>query len=293
MLTVCLFLALAGVIVATVFGLRAQGFATQLHQMQAQLEAAHRELGELRESRDHKAGKDKSRKDELSDLREKVRELKTRVAEAQEQASRARAAEKARRESEEEAHQALSQARAEAAAAANEAKLAKEELALARRGRPAPAPVSPAPKVEDAGKVEAAAVAALERKLEAERARLVEIEAHADSERKKAAEARVEVKRLESRLATSEKVYLVQKSEGELWKDRFRALEGRFNKLMHELDAMRRGVLALERRLPQAKIEEARAEAAAEQKAMEGAPPAASPAEVAPAPAPAPGAQAG
>ena len=120
----------------------------------------------------------------------------------------------------------------------------------------------------DPVKLESAAIATLEARLTVQHTRLEEAEARVISESKKAADALRELDRHKARLATSEKVYMVSKSDAELWKDRFRSLEGRFNKLMHELDAMRRGVVALEKRLPQAKVDEARAEAEAQTEAL-------------------------
>jgi chromosome segregation ATPase len=264
-------LALGALIVAAVFWVLAQSASSKLREAEIQLGQVQNELQELRDSKEQKATKEKNRKSEVEELREKVRDLKAKATEAQEQAQKAREAEKARRESEDEARTALVQARAEIAAVSAEAKAAREELSFGgKRARPAPAPAPAAPakveppKTPEAAALESAAIATLETRLGAQHARLQDVETKLISESKKATDAIRELDRHKARLATSDKVYMVAKSDAELWKDRFRSLEGRFNKLMHELDALRRGVVSLEKRLPQAKVEEARAEAQAQ-----------------------------
>ncbi len=266
-------LALGALIVAAVFWVRAQGAFAKLRTAETQLDHVQTQLQELRDAKEQKITKEKNRKTEVEELREKVRDLKAKATEAQEQAQKARDAEKARRESEEEARAALVQARAEIASVSAEAKAAREELSFGgKRPRPAPAPAAAPPKVEapktpDQAALESAAIATLETRLGVQHARLQETEIKLASESKKAADALRELDRHKARLATSEKVYMVAKSDSELWKDRFRSLEGRFNKLMHELDALRRGVVSLEKRLPQATVDEARAEAQAQTEA--------------------------
>jgi hypothetical protein len=263
--------ALAALIVAGVFWSLSQSATAKLKAALAELDELKNKHQELVGAKEEKSNKERSRKSELEELREKVRDLKAKATEAQEQAQRAKDAEKARRESETETQAALTQARSELAAALTEAKAAREELSFGKRGRPAPMPApTPVAKVEaapppDAARTESAAIATLETRLAAQHKRLEDAEGRAASEGKKAVDALKELERHKARLATSEKVYLVSKSDTELWKDRFRALEARYNKLMHELSALRRGVVSLEKRLPQVAVEEARAEVKAEE----------------------------
>jgi chromosome segregation ATPase len=102
----------------------------------------------------------------------------------------------------------------------------------------------------------------LEAKIAGERTRLGESQERMRQEQKKAQDANREIERFKAKLSTAEKLYMVQKGEFEVWKDRYRTLEQRLNRSLREIDALQRGVLALEKRLPHTSVQAARAEVA-------------------------------
>jgi chromosome segregation ATPase len=236
--------------------------------LRVRADAAEAERDELKYSTAQRASKEKARVAEIDDLRDKFKDLRRRLAEAQEQAKKVKDAERALREVEEQAHAQVVQARADATAASHELKALREEAELFRSKRPlpkveekpeapVPAPVPPPLEVKPAALVEA------EERLVVERAHVTEALDRVASEHKRAQDALREAERLKAKISSSERVYLVQKGELEVWKDRFRTLEARMNALLRESDALRRGVVALEKRLPRSKVAEARAEAQA------------------------------
>jgi len=267
-------LALCACVLAAIFWVQSRAALAKLDGLRSRAESAEGELNELKESSGQRANKEKSRIAEIEDLRDKSKDLRRRLAEAQEQAKKVKDAERALREVEEEAHGHVSQVRSELTAANHELKALREELDLFRSKRvpkpepkaepkpeaaAAPTPVAAPPLVE----ARPPAVVAAEERLVLERAHVTEALEKVASEHKRAQDALREVERLKAKTSASDRVYMVQKGEVELWKDRFRTLEARTNSLLRETDALRRGVVALEKRLPRAKVEEARAEAQA------------------------------
>jgi chromosome segregation ATPase len=294
MQTILPILTLGACVLAGIFWVQARTAAGKLASLRTRAEAAESERDELKDTTTQRAGKEKARVTEIDDLREKSKDLRRRLAEAQEQAKKVKDAERALREVEEQAHSQVAQARADATAANHELRALREEMSLSRSKRPlprvepkpeTPAPLPPPVDARPAPLVEA------EGRLLVERAHVTEALGRVAIEHQRAQDALREVERLKAKISASDRVYLVQKGELELWKDRFRTLETRTNGLLREADALRRGVVALEKRLPKSKVEEARAEAEAAAASLSSAigpadPPATPPAEDSPRPLP-------
>jgi hypothetical protein len=242
----------------------------------------------LKEGQTKRQTKELSRQTELDDLRERQKDLKRKLAESQELAKRVKDVEAARREVEQDAHASVQRARSEALASQTEARALRAELDQLRVRRPVatvrveapsgegaapaePARPSPPPQSNAAELALQATVRDLESKLAGERAHVAEAQDKGRQEQKKAQEANRELERQRAKLATSEKLYLVQKGELEVWKDRYRTLEQRLNRSLREIDALQRGVLALEKRLPQATVQAAREEVARAEAARQAA----------------------
>ncbi len=268
MTTVLLFVALGSLIVAAVFWNRSQTLWQKVAQVGAELQSVAAAHAELKEALNSKSQKDKTRGGEVEELREKQKDLRRRLTEAQEQAKKLKDVDDAHRTGEQEARAQADAARAEAAALSKQLNALKLELEQTRGRRPAPvlpppvAVAAPAPVAPAAALAPAPEVAELESKLKERDTRLAELDGRVKAEQRKALDLKGEVERLKAKGSTSEKLYVVQKGELELWKDRYRTLEQRLNKILREVDALHRGVRALERRLPQQSVDEARAEVA-------------------------------
>ncbi len=266
-------LALGALIVAGVFWVKARTASADLSAARERARALEGERDTLKEGQSKRQTKELSRQSELDELRERQKDLKRKLAEALELAKKVKDVESARREVENDAHAAIERSRSEAMAAQTEAKALRAELDQLRFRRTVPpprieVPVVPAGPVASAPVINPdaalqAAVQDLEAKLAGERTRVAETQERVRQEQKKAADAGREVERLKAKLSTSEKLYMVQKGEFEVWKDRYRTLEQRLNKNLREVDALQRGVLALEKRLPHTSVQAARAEVAA------------------------------
>jgi hypothetical protein len=276
---VLLLVALVALLVAGACWVSARTANSELSGLRQRLTTAEREREELRDTQSKRQAKDQSRQTEVEELRERQKDLKRKLAESQELAKRVKDVEAARREVEEDAHAAVQRARAEALTAQAESRALRAELDQLRFRRPTPrseatenaaqAAAEPAPASAPAtigpSAAELALQAALqdaEAKLTGERTRHAETQERSLKEQKKGQDANRELERQRAKLATSEKLYMVQKGELEVWKDRYRTLEQRLNKSLREVDALQRGVLALEKRLPQASVQAARDEVA-------------------------------
>jgi chromosome segregation ATPase len=265
-------LAIASLIVAAVFAVNAKNLSERLADTKPKLLALENELKELQRTAQQRSQKEKNRGNEVDELREKHKDLRRQLNEAQEQAKKLKDSEDMRREAENEAREQASQSRAEAQEATHQMRVLRAELDLLKSRRPLRAPATPeAPKNAAAVAPSPtsvipvlqpdAAYAELESRVRELQARTSELDAKAKGADRKAHEAVREQERMKAKISTADKLYVVQRGELELWKDRYRTLEQRLNKTLREVDALHRGVLALERRLPQAKVEEARAEA--------------------------------
>jgi hypothetical protein len=271
--------ALAALVVAGGYWVRARTASSELKASRERLTALTHERDELKEGQVKRQSKEQSRQIELDELRERQKDLKRKLAETQELAKKVKDVEAARREVEEDAHASVQRSRTESLAAQAEARALRAELDQLRVRRPVsaarvdPLPVADAPVIESAPVPTPpqssvaelalqAAVQELEAKLAGERTRHLEAQEKARQEQKKAQDTVRELERHRAKLATAEKLYMVQKGELEVWKDRYRTLEQRLNRSLREIDALQRGVLALEKRLPQASVQAARDEVA-------------------------------
>jgi chromosome segregation ATPase len=82
-----------------------------------------------------------------------------------------------------------------------------------------------------------------------ERARLDAAEKALAKFKVRAEEMEAEVKRLKGRSETDRRVFIVQKGELDLAKDRFRALESRFNEMVLERDDLAKQVWTLDQQM--------------------------------------------
>jgi hypothetical protein len=276
---ILLLVALVALLVAGACWVSARTANSELSGLRQRLATAERDRDELKDTQAKRQAKDQSRQSEVEELRERQKDLKRKLSESQELAKRVKDVEAARREVEEDAHAAVQRARAEALTAQAESRALRAELDQLRFRRPTPrseaaesvaaAAAEPAPATPPVQLGPSAAELALqaalqdaEAKLTGERTRHAETQERSLKEQKKVQDANRELERQRAKLATSEKLYMVQKGELEVWKDRYRTLEQRLNKSLREVDALQRGVLALEKRLPQASVQAARDEVA-------------------------------
>jgi len=190
---------------------------------------------------------------EIADLKERLKDVKKRRHEEKEAARIKRDIQTAREEIEREMEHHLAQAREEAETAkASVKKLTAEiETLKSRRAAPAPAPVAQAASTEAA---KPAKEPAAPRELSSEeKARLDAAERNLTKAKQKIDELQEEVKRAKGRAETDKRVFLVQKGEVELLKDKYRGLESRYNSLALERDEMRKAVWLLEKELKSVK----------------------------------------
>ena len=143
-------IALAALVVAGAYWVRARTVGTELTALRGRIGGIERERDELKEGQSKRQSKEQSRQSELDEMRERQRDLKRKLAETQELAKRVKDVEAARREVEEDAHTSVQRSRSEALAAQTEAKALRAELDQLRFRRtvpptrieaPAPAPV--------------------------------------------------------------------------------------------------------------------------------------------------------
>ncbi len=204
----------------------AQGTKTRLQAV----EAESRRQGEVAEAK----------RREIDELKEQLRDAKRRRHEERESEKFQRDAQRMREEIEHEMEKRLARAREETEEARAVLRKQTAEMDALRSRRATPAPFQ-APNPAEPQEV---------RRREAkpeEVARLEAAEKALAESREKYRELDAELKRMRGRAETDRRVFLVQKGEIDLSKDKFRALEARHNQLTRERDELRRSLYELEK----------------------------------------------
>jgi chromosome segregation ATPase len=230
---------------------------------------------------------DRKRK-ELEEQRAQLQEVKEQLKQAKRKNYEQRESEKgekdlarARTEVERNASLQLDAVRGELADAQSEISRLRSELEMGRGGRrnaapppaPSPTPTAPAPAapaqqisapaqpnesvvsvtttVLPGTSAEASAEKAPRRYRElndADREKMERLEATANKERGRAADLERELKRVRGRSDSQQRIFTASKSELDLVKDKYKALEKRLNRTLLEKDLLRRAIKDLEKK---------------------------------------------
>lgn len=213
---------------------------------------------------------------QLQDVKEQLKQAKRKLFEQKEADKGPQDLAKARAEAERAASLQLEQTREELAHVLSENQRLKAEMeSRGRRPQPAApapavaaaAPVTPAqqlsapakegePVVVTAVAVTPAADAAREdrgqrrfRELnDADREKMERLEQLANKERSRAVELEKELRRVKGRTETQQRVYASAKSDLDLMRDKYKALEKRLNRTLLERDLLRRAIKDLEKK---------------------------------------------
>ncbi|MBI5543509.1 MAG: hypothetical protein HY901_06440 [Deltaproteobacteria bacterium] len=240
--------AVGAALVAIVMGMQVSGARAQASSAKGEIESVRSRLAALEaESKKASEALDAKRK-ESEELKEKLKDLKKRRHEEKESARLKQDIQTAREEIEREMEKKLQSAREDAEISkAHVKKLTAEvEQLKSRRQERAPA-AEPRP---EAPKVEIAAAPLVPRQATPEEVkRAEEAEKAAAQARRKVDEAHEEVKKARSRAETDRRVFLVQKAEVEVVKDKFRAIEAKANALVLEREELKKAVWLLEKEL--------------------------------------------
>jgi DNA repair exonuclease SbcCD ATPase subunit len=244
------------------------------------IDAVRKRLGELEtESRKNTEALEAKRR-ESDELKERLKDVKKRRHEEKESARLKKDIEIAREEIEREMEKKLAVAREEAELSKSQVKKLSMEMEALRSRRSAPEPrpePTQAKPVIDTRPLEPryATPEEVKRAEEAEKAAVIA--------RRKVEEAHEEVKKVRARAETDRRVFLVQKGEVEVAKDKFRAMEAKANALVLERDELKKAVWLLEKEFkslkPTAEVAKAPKPAAAPAPAAEVKPVEAKPAE--------------
>ena len=182
---------------------------------------------------------------ESDELKERLKDVKKRRHEEKESARLKRDIDVARQEIEREMEKKLAVAREEAELSKSQVKKLSNEIDALKSRRSAPVAEShvEAPKHEPRPPPEPRAATPEEVK------RAEEAEKAAAQARRKVDEAREEGKKVRARAETDRRVFLVQKGEVDVAKDKFRALEAKYNGAVLERDELKKGLWLLEKEL--------------------------------------------
>jgi chromosome segregation ATPase len=183
---------------------------------------------------------------EIDELKDRLKDVKRKRHEEQEAARLKNDLEEVREQVEREMEKKLAQAREEAEVSKAAMRRLSAEVESLKARRPTPAPAAPPEEAKPA--VEKVPQAARPLKDE-ERARLDSAEKGLAKAKGRLEELEAEVKRLKGRAETDRRVFIVQKGEIDLAKDRFRSLESRYNELVLERDELAKQVWTLDKQL--------------------------------------------
>jgi len=231
---------------AVIFGLQVAKARGEASRATSDFEGVRKRLTDLEsETRKHSEALEAKRK-EAEELKERLKDVKKRRHEEKESARLKQDIEVAREEIERVMEKKLQLAREEAEISKSQVKkLTVEVEALkSRRAERVSEPRPEAPKpVVDTRPLEPryATPEEVTRAEEAEKAAVLA--------RKKVEEAHEEVKKVRARAETDRRVFLVQKGELEVAKDRFRAIEAKFNALFLESEGLKKAVWLMEKEL--------------------------------------------
>ncbi len=240
----------AAVIAALFFGTQFAGAKAGAARATHEMESMKDRLGKL-EVESKKSGESlEAKRREIEELRERLKDAKRRRHEEQEAGRLKKDLQEVREQVEREMEKKLAQAReeAEASKAAVKKLIAEVEALKSRRPLPAPSPAPVTVATPDARVEEKLPPAARPLKDE-ERARLELAEKGLAKAKARLEELEAEVKRFKGRTETDRRVFIVQKGELDLARDRFRALESRHNELLLERDELAKQVWTLDKQM--------------------------------------------
>jgi chromosome segregation ATPase len=238
-------LLVAAVIVAIVAGLQVGPARSASARAQAELTSLRTRHSTLESEAKKSADALEAKRREVEDLKQRLRDAKKRRYEEREASRQKKDLEDARAEIEREMQHKLALAREDAEQARAALKKATAELEALRGRRPAKAEV---PAVEKQAEAPAGPPKPREATPE-EKQRAENAEKALAKARQRIEELEAEVKKARGRSETDRRVFLVQKSEAELARDKFRALESRFNALTLERDELAKALFTLEKEM--------------------------------------------
>jgi chromosome segregation ATPase len=230
--------ALAITLALLMFGNRAQvASPTVQQQIDAQAKARQAAEAELEKKR-----KDlEEQRAQVVDLKEQLKQAKKKNFDHKESGKGDRDLVKAREEVERNASIQLEVVRNELGAALEELDRLKSNSgrpSARREAAPSERPAAPQVTVQKV----------IRELNDGDREKMTRLETEATKERVRAAEMEKELKRVKGRSDTQNRIYLVAKSELELVKDKYKAIEKRLNRTLIESDLIRRAIKDLEKK---------------------------------------------
>ncbi|MGC4117314.1 MAG: hypothetical protein QM765_22685 [Myxococcales bacterium] len=236
---------------------------SQANQAKADIDGVRSRLSALESDSKKATDALETKRREADELKEKLKDVKKRRHEEKESARLKQDIQHAREEIEREMEKKLQSAREEAEISKAQVKKLTEEVATLKSRKPERAPEAKPAEAAPAKPVEPPAPLVPRQATPEEVKRAEEAEKAAHQAKRKVDEIQEEIKRVRARAETDRRVFLVQKSEVEIAKDKFRAMESKANALVLERDELKKAVYLLEKG---AKSVKPTAEAAPEKK---------------------------
>lgn len=238
-------LALAA-LVAVFFGLQLGGARAASAKALREVAANQERLAKLEGDSKKSAEALDAKRREIDELKDRLKDVKRKRHEDQEAARLKNDLQEVREQVEREMEKKLAQAREEAESSKAAMRKLSAEVESLKARRPTPAPAA-AP--EEAKPAEEKVPPAARPLKDEERARLDSAEKGLAKAKGRLEELEAEVKRLKGRAETDRRVFIVQKGELDLAKDRFRSLESRYNELVLERDELAKQAWTLDKQL--------------------------------------------
>ncbi|HCF58684.1 MAG TPA: hypothetical protein DFS52_11915 [Myxococcales bacterium] len=231
---------------AVFFGLQTGAAKASASKALAEVEALRTRLSavESEAKKSHDALEEKRKS--VGELKEKLKDVKRRRHDEREADKLKKDIQAARAEIEREMERKLAATREEAAVSKDAVRKLTAEIEALKSRRPAPVEQKVEAKVDE--KAERPEPQRRELSPE-EKARLEKAEQGLAKATKRIEELEVEVKKARGRSETDRRVFVVQKGELELAKDKFRALEGRHNALVLERDELLKALALLDKEM--------------------------------------------
>lgn len=231
---------------AVFFGLQTGAAKASASKALAEVEALRTRLSavESEAKKSHDALEEKRKS--VGELKEKLKDVKRRRHDEREADKLKKDIQAARAEIEREMERKLAATREEAAVSKDAVRKLTAEIEALKSRRPAPVEQKAEAKVDE--KAERPEPQRRELSPE-EKARLEKAEQGLAKATKRIEELEVEVKKARGRSETDRRVFVVQKGELELAKDKFRALEGRHNALVLERDELLKALALLDKEM--------------------------------------------
>ncbi len=238
--------AVLAVVVAFFMGLQAMAARAAATKSAGEIDGVRSRLSALESESKKAADALEAKRKESEELKEKLKDLKKRRHDEKESARLRQDIQHAREEIEREMEKKLQVAREDAEIArAQVKKLSAEVDQLKSRRQERPVEV----KAEAVKPAEPAGPVVPRQATPEEVARAEAAEKAAGQARRKVEEMQEEVRKVRSRAETDRRMFLVQKSEVEIQKDKFRGVEAKLNALVLEREDLKKAVWLLEKEL--------------------------------------------